>query len=47
MLMAGMLADVVMIDKDITRVKPETIRDAKVLLTIAGGKIVFEAGTAK
>ena len=44
MLRAGMLADIVMIDHDITRVKPETIRDAKVLLTIVGGKTVFEGG---
>lgn len=47
MLKSGMLADIVMIDHDITRVKPETIRDAKVKLTIVGGKIVFEAGAAR
>lgn len=38
----GMLADVVMIDRDITRVPPETIRDAKVMLTIVGGRVVYD-----
>ncbi len=41
-LRTGMLADLVMIDRDLTRIAPETIRDAKVLLTLVGGKIVFE-----
>ncbi|HEX4932229.1 MAG TPA: amidohydrolase, partial [Gemmatimonadaceae bacterium] len=38
----GMLADIVMIDRDLTAVGPETIRDAKVLLTIVGGRVVYE-----
>ena len=38
----GMLADVVMIDRDITRVPPETIRDAKVVLTMVGGRVVYD-----
>jgi predicted amidohydrolase YtcJ len=38
----GMLADVVMIDRDITRIAPETIRDAHVVLTMVGGRIVFD-----
>ncbi|MDH5233553.1 MAG: amidohydrolase [Gemmatimonadota bacterium] len=42
-LKAGMLADLVMIDRDLTRIPPETIRDAKVLLTVVGGTVVFEA----
>lgn len=42
-LRSGMLADLVMIDRDLTRVPPETIRDAKVLLTMVGGSVVFEA----
>ncbi|MCL4213266.1 MAG: amidohydrolase [Gemmatimonadales bacterium] len=42
-LRSGMLADLVMIDRDLTRVPPETIRDAKVLLTMVGGTVVFEA----
>ena len=42
MLKTGMLADLVMIDRDLTRIAPETIRDAKVLLTMVGGRIVYE-----
>ena len=38
----GMLADIVMIDRDLTAVRPETIRDARVLLTIVGGRVVYE-----
>ena len=38
----GMLADLAMIDGDLTRMPPEKIRDARVMLTIVGGKIVFE-----
>ena len=43
MLKPGMLADLVLIDRDLTAVAPETIRDAKVLLTIVGGRVVYEA----
>ena len=39
----GKLADIVVLDRDITRVAPETIRDAKVVSTIVGGRIVYEA----
>jgi predicted amidohydrolase YtcJ len=39
---SGMLADLVMLDRDLTRIAPETIRDTKVLLTIVGGRIVYE-----
>ncbi|HJQ20562.1 MAG TPA: amidohydrolase [Gemmatimonadaceae bacterium] len=38
----GMLADLVMIDRDLTRIPPETIRDAHVAMTIVGGRVVFE-----
>jgi predicted amidohydrolase YtcJ len=38
----GKLADFVMIDRDLTRVPPETIRDAHIMLTVVGGTIVFE-----
>ncbi len=41
-LRAGTLADVVMIDRDLTRVAPETIRDARVVLTLVGGRVVFD-----
>ncbi|MFN2601894.1 MAG: amidohydrolase [Gemmatimonadaceae bacterium] len=40
----GKLADLVLIDRDITRVPPETIRDVKILATIVGGRIVYETG---
>ena len=42
MLRAGMLADLVMLDRDITRVPPETIRDAEVTLTMVGGRVVYD-----
>ena len=41
-LKAGMLADLVMVDRDLTRVPPAEIREAKVLLTMVGGQVVFE-----
>jgi predicted amidohydrolase YtcJ len=42
MLAKGMLADFVIIDRDLTKVPPETIRDARIMLTVVGGKPVFE-----
>jgi len=39
---SGKLADLVLIDRDITAVSPETIADAKILMTIVGGRIVHE-----
>lgn len=38
----GMLADFVMIDRDLTKIPPETIIDARILLTVVGGRAVFE-----
>jgi predicted amidohydrolase YtcJ len=38
----GKLADIVVLDRDITWISPEQIRDVKVLKTIVGGKIIFE-----
>lgn len=38
----GALADFTMIDRDLTRVAPETIRDAKIIMTVVGGKAVYE-----
>ena len=38
----GYLADLVMIDRDLTGIPPETIRDARILLTVVGGRIVHE-----
>jgi predicted amidohydrolase YtcJ len=39
----GKLADIVVIDSDITQLAPETIRKDKVVSTIVGGRIVYEA----
>ncbi|HEU4785999.1 MAG TPA: amidohydrolase, partial [Gemmatimonadaceae bacterium] len=39
-LAAGKLADFVMVDRDLTRVSPETIREARVMMTVVGGRIV-------
>ena len=39
----GKLADLVLLDRDITRVPAETIRDTRVLLTVVGGRVVYEA----
>ena len=39
----GKLADLVLLDHDITMIPPETIRDSRVLMTIVGGRVVFEA----
>jgi predicted amidohydrolase YtcJ len=40
----GRLADFVMIDRDLTRIAPETIRDAHVVMTVIGGDVIFEHG---
>jgi len=37
------LADVIMVDRNIFEVDPHTIGDTKVVMTIVGGKIVYEA----
>ena len=42
MIARGMLADMVLIDRDLTTIPPESIREAKVLLTLVGGRAVFE-----
>jgi len=38
----GKYADFVILDQNIFEIKPELIRDVKVLKTIVGGKVVFE-----
>jgi predicted amidohydrolase YtcJ len=43
MIARGMLADFVLIDRDLTRIPPETIREARVMLTVVGGRPVFES----
>ncbi|NUQ21864.1 MAG: amidohydrolase [Gemmatimonadaceae bacterium] len=42
----GKLADLTLIDRDLTRIPPETIRDAQVVMTIVGGRVVYERGAA-
>jgi predicted amidohydrolase YtcJ len=41
----GMLADVVIVDRDLTAIPPETIREARIMYTIVGGRIVFDRAT--
>jgi predicted amidohydrolase YtcJ len=38
----GKLADVVLIDRDLTRIAPESIRDARITMTVVGGRVVYE-----
>jgi hypothetical protein len=38
----GMLADFVILDRDLTKIAPETIRDTKIVMTVVGGKSVYE-----
>jgi predicted amidohydrolase YtcJ len=41
----GMLADFVLLDRDLTAIPPETIRDTKILRTVVGGRVVYSADT--
>jgi predicted amidohydrolase YtcJ len=38
----GKLADLVLIDRDLTTIAPESIRDARITMTIVGGRVVYE-----
>ncbi|HEX7122837.1 MAG TPA: amidohydrolase [Gemmatimonadaceae bacterium] len=42
MLAPGLLADLVLIDRDLTTIPPEEIREARVQLTVVGGRVIFE-----
>jgi hypothetical protein len=42
-LVAGMLADFIVLDRDVTAASPEKILATKVLRTVVGGKTVYEA----
>jgi predicted amidohydrolase YtcJ len=42
-LRAGMLADFVMVDRDLFAIPPAEIKDARVVLTVVGGRVVHEA----
>jgi predicted amidohydrolase YtcJ len=39
----GMLADFVLLDRDLTAIAPDTVRDARVKMTVVGGSVVFSA----
>ena len=41
-LRAGMLADVVLLDRDLFRVNPESLDQARVRTTVVGGRVVYE-----
>lgn len=41
MLRRGMLADFVLVDRDLTRTAPEALREARVLLTTVAGRVVY------
>jgi predicted amidohydrolase YtcJ len=43
----GMLADFVVLDRDLTKIAPEEILKTKVLRTVVGGKTVYEAPAAQ
>jgi predicted amidohydrolase YtcJ len=42
MLKEGFLADFVILDRDLTAIPPEEIRDARVVATVVGGEVVHE-----
>ncbi len=41
-LVRGKLADFVIIDRDLTRIPPETIRDARIMMTVVGGRVMYD-----
>jgi predicted amidohydrolase YtcJ len=41
-LVRGKLADLVLIDRDLTKIAPEAIRDARITMTVVGGRVVYE-----
>lgn len=45
-LSVGMLADFAILDRDITTIAPKELRDVTVMLTVVGGRTVFERGAA-
>ena len=42
MLKRGFLADLAVLDSDLTRISPEEIQSAEVVMTIVGGEIVYQ-----
>lgn len=47
MIRPGMLADLALIDRDLTAIPPAEIRDARVLMTVVDGDIVFDADATR
>lgn len=43
MLARGMLADFALIDRDVTRTAPESLAEARVMMTVVGGRVVYDA----
>jgi predicted amidohydrolase YtcJ len=41
----GKLADVVIIDRNLDRIPPGTLREARIMYTIVGGRVVFDRST--
>ena len=39
----GKLADLVLLDRDPTQIDPEELKDLKVIMTVVGGKVAWEA----
>ncbi len=46
MIKPGYRADLVVLDQDLFTIPPEAIESAQVRVTVVGGKVVYEAGTA-
>jgi hypothetical protein len=42
MLREGFLADLVVLDRDLTAIPGEEIREARVVMTVVGGTVVYE-----
>jgi predicted amidohydrolase YtcJ len=42
-LRVGMLADFVLLDRVLTDIPPESIRDTKILRTVVGGRVVYSS----
>ncbi|HEV8199141.1 MAG TPA: amidohydrolase [Candidatus Polarisedimenticolia bacterium] len=45
-LVPGMLADVIVLSQDIFKAEPQRIHEARVVTTIAGGRVVYEAAAS-
>ena len=43
----GKLADLALLDRDLTTIEPEEIREARALITTVGGRVVYDAGNGE